>query len=448
MKKIALFLSLTLLWLAPLTPSPATAQDRYVEIVEKYARPKVFIEANVFPAAATANPRVVMHLRISYDYLFFAKESDTKFKSDVTFSAEFLSNQNSIARRSANAIAIADSFGATKDRTRFLSATLDVDLPAGEYDVITELTDAETSKLLRIDRRKLTVKPVGGEAVAISTPVMIQRPEIQTGAVVMSPLTLSGNAFFGKDFTVAVELLASGNLDSARYELYQKKADKEDVLLARSPVAPQNLYAVDPFTLTRDASGKLFITAPRNAASRRRLALIDLDGRKISNAKYLLKVFASSGGKMSEVSKEFEVSWVDMPYALYDIDLSTRIMEYIAPPQVISDVQTGSQPEREQKFKNFWKQKDPTPDTEFNEVMAEYYRRVDYAFFNFYTTREYGWRTDRGKIYILYGEPTKIDREFPANAPTRETWTYTSLGKTFVFSDRTKTGTYELVQQK
>jgi GWxTD domain-containing protein len=66
--------------------------------------------------------------------------------------------------------------------------------------------------------------------------------------------------------------------------------------------------------------------------------------------------------------------------------------------------------EREVFIKAFWKQRDPTPDTEKNEFREEHERRV--AFANQWFGRGSpgpGWRTDMGRIYILLGEPKTID---------------------------------------
>ncbi len=66
--------------------------------------------------------------------------------------------------------------------------------------------------------------------------------------------------------------------------------------------------------------------------------------------------------------------------------------------------------EREAFIEAFWKQRDPTPGTPENEVKAEHYRRLAYA--NQILGRgsvKPGWRTDRGRIYIILGEPKNIE---------------------------------------
>jgi GWxTD domain-containing protein len=64
--------------------------------------------------------------------------------------------------------------------------------------------------------------------------------------------------------------------------------------------------------------------------------------------------------------------------------------------------------ERDTFIEGFWQRRDPTPDTAENEYKEEHYRRIAYANEHFAAGMP-GWRTDRGRIYIMYGPPTSID---------------------------------------
>jgi len=64
--------------------------------------------------------------------------------------------------------------------------------------------------------------------------------------------------------------------------------------------------------------------------------------------------------------------------------------------------------EREQFIEQFWLRRDPTPDTVENEFKEEHYRRIAYANEHFASGIP-GWKTDRGRIYIMYGAPDDID---------------------------------------
>lgn len=77
----------------------------------------------------------------------------------------------------------------------------------------------------------------------------------------------------------------------------------------------------------------------------------------------------------------------------------------------------------------FWQIRDTKPETPQNEYRAEYQERWRYVQKNF-TAGKPGWRTDRGRIYLMLGAPSSIERNpFGRNRTERpsETWFYNSL---------------------
>jgi GWxTD domain-containing protein len=64
--------------------------------------------------------------------------------------------------------------------------------------------------------------------------------------------------------------------------------------------------------------------------------------------------------------------------------------------------------EREQFIEQFWLRRDPTPDTIENEFKEDHYSRIAYANERFASGKP-GWKTDRGRIYVLYGKPDEIE---------------------------------------
>jgi GWxTD domain-containing protein len=64
--------------------------------------------------------------------------------------------------------------------------------------------------------------------------------------------------------------------------------------------------------------------------------------------------------------------------------------------------------ERENFIENFWRRRDPNPDTEENEYREEYYERIAYANEHF-TSGIPGWKTDRGRTYIAWGKPNEVE---------------------------------------
>src|SRR5277367_6370065 len=70
--------------------------------------------------------------------------------------------------------------------------------------------------------------------------------------------------------------------------------------------------------------------------------------------------------------------------------------------------QLSNDEERDQFIEAFWQRRDPTPDTEENEYKEEHYRRIAYANEHFAAGIP-GWKSDRGRIYIMYGPADEID---------------------------------------
>jgi len=64
--------------------------------------------------------------------------------------------------------------------------------------------------------------------------------------------------------------------------------------------------------------------------------------------------------------------------------------------------------ERESFIENFWERRNPNPGSPENEFKEEYYRRIAYAN-EHYASGLPGWKTDRGRIYIMYGPPDEND---------------------------------------
>ncbi|MGC2058261.1 MAG: GWxTD domain-containing protein, partial [Candidatus Sulfotelmatobacter sp.] len=70
--------------------------------------------------------------------------------------------------------------------------------------------------------------------------------------------------------------------------------------------------------------------------------------------------------------------------------------------------QLSNDEERDNFIEAFWQRRDPTPDTEENEYKEEHYRRIAYANEHFAAGIP-GWKTDRGRIYIMYGPADEVD---------------------------------------
>ncbi len=120
--------------------------------------------------------------------------------------------------------------------------------------------------------------------------------------------------------------------------------------------------------------------------------------------------------------------------------------------------------ERENFIENFWRRRDPNPDTEENEYREEYYERIAYSNEHFASGIP-GWKTDRGRIYIAWGKPDSVESHPSGGSYDRpsyegggstttypfEIWFYRHLdnvgdGVEIEFVDPTGTGEYRIAR--
>jgi len=119
--------------------------------------------------------------------------------------------------------------------------------------------------------------------------------------------------------------------------------------------------------------------------------------------------------------------------------------------EVFRELQTVE--ERDRFIEAFWTRRDPNPATPANELREEHYKRIDYAnqFLGRDTFRP-GWRTDRGRYYILLGAPKTIERFSGGNEIVdSELWFYQGGGERglpgaffLLFFQRDGVGEFEL----
>jgi GWxTD domain-containing protein len=166
----------------------------------------------------------------------------------------------------------------------------------------------------------------------------------------------------------------------------------------------------------------------------------------LGNYVVTVNIIDSINEELSQISKSFVSRWIGIPKTIQDLDKAVSQLIYIATPSEIGYIEDSEeQNEKIDRYLDFWKKKDPTPNTEENEIFNEYYRRISYANENFSHYVE-GWRSDRGMVFIILGSPNNVDRHpFDLESKPYEVWQYYELNRSFVFIDQTGFGDYRLV---
>lgn len=126
---------------------------------------------------------------------------------------------------------------------------------------------------------------------------------------------------------------------------------------------------------------------------------------------------ASQAEKMNSVYRK----WMDEDVAYIITDEEKKIFKSLK-----------TDDEREQFIEQFWLRRDPDPDTDVNEYREEYYQRIAYANENFASGIP-GWKTDRGRIYIMFGKPDEKESHPSGGSYNRPVWEGGGTTSTFPF---------------
>lgn len=388
------------------------------------------IHAEVLTGIGSAGDSVAVIIRVGHEFMVFTRSN--KPNSDSAFHA---GAEATIEARSKDGKLVATHFAKggqyAKDEggsqhDLFLTRTFS--LPHGQYEVTLIIKDRESSRESML-RGNVTVKEqVNEHAVGMFVPV--HAPSADANAV--NVLCYGGALLFSTESAIAIPARVPERTTWS-FELRTQRKDAW-ITVIEGTMQPSHIFP--GFALTEGKSGFAFKRTDGNGQS---LYIFKLPFDTLSYGVYSLSVRASSeAGKDSSV-ETLHVLWLEQPRSLRIHELALRLLNYIMTEDEIDWIGSGSLEERWGKFEQFWKQRDPSPGTVYNEHLAEFYRRADEAN-KLYETLEnpFGALSDQGKIHILHGKPEFVRRSLE-RGNTRETWHYPSLNRTFVFEDQNGT---------
>ncbi len=152
--------------------------------------------------------------------------------------------------------------------------------------------------------------------------------------------------------------------------------------------------------------------------------------------------------KLDEWKEKFDVVWSQEAMVRTGWNITVEQLALIAEPGEVDHMKKlETYDERMEALAEFWLARDPIAGTAINEGKREFYRRIAVANRSFGVMMREGWRTDRGRIYIRYGNPDEIEDEpFSLNSPPYQIWYYYSQNRyrRFVFIDENEDGDYRL----
>ncbi len=163
---------------------------------------------------------------------------------------------------------------------------------------------------------------------------------------------------------------------------------------------------------------------------------------------YVLRVSVTRGKDKSSSEAYFSITRSEMPTLPAELNADVDPLIYIAPGNIVAQLKKGTFEQRKEKFVQFWLARAHGDSALAVAMREEFYKRVDYVNNRLRGGLESGWRSDQGRIYIIYGPPDQVDNHDQGfNSPAYQIWYYYNLHLEFVFVDEFGTGDYRLVQE-
>ena len=258
------------------------------------------------------------------------------------------------------------------------------------------------------------------------------------------------NLVFGKSQPALFFYTELYNLQDADIKSPTLKLN-ELIYNSRGKILKQKTKLISRETNSRVEVGTFVLTSYPTDTYTLALALIDSLGNQAITSSKKFFVYNPDVQVVDSIESSATSSISSMFGAMSEEEIDDLFMKskYIATSEEIEKYKKLSNLEGKRTFMNeFWKRRDDNPSTPENEFFKEYLNRIEIANQRYGAMGRTGWKTDRGRVYLLYGEPTEIQR-YPNQLDSRpyEIWQYNGIegGVFFVFADLTGFSDYQLV---
>ncbi len=418
------------------------------------AGPQVlFFEALPLPGEGdTLQERVDVHYRIDREFFVPVRnpEGNSPFHRSGELVVELADSTGGIAARAMQTLEIPEQDADRKKAgSLWEQGMFRLMVPPGRYRILMTVEDQESRRSIMDSSWFVRTSPRAVSGLATASLVLLAPPGETDGIADLRLMNYGEDVLFGRPAALLVVWTPAGGRDSlltVKYSFAGEPASAED-----RPFLPPDrevtvpLYRGVSFAPWTDSSRAAYRVS-RNGTGGTCAAVVPVPFARLLLRPYRMTFALSSGTDKFEVVRKGRTVWPDMPFSLKDIDNAIDALRYVTTEAELDSLRRGNMETRRGNLEGFWRSKGGKQETAFNEVMTEYYRRVDLATRDFGTLRQPdGFRSDRGRIYVLYGPPTSTDRTLSPVSGFQEVWTYVRLKKKFMFVDQNKSGTYVLV---
>ncbi|MCH8557310.1 MAG: GWxTD domain-containing protein [Balneolia bacterium] len=433
----------------------ADAQRRvsYQQLKAQNQAPGLYVDHNILPAEADAD-NVWINFRFGHDVLNFRQRSGSTerfeasaemtiriFEAGSETDLDEIRNETPLHTLSWSGRARTETFESTRSATEFLNGNLSLNLPPGRYAYSPTITIDGRSVPLRRNIRTFTVPDFNSNK---NLPIYFTEHNDDESTYDFSLVNYGRSVLYAEDFsalffipdesrdyTVVVQQLnISGNDTTITDTVFEES------------ISSNSFRQVSRISMRTQSDNSPYLRLHRDGDNNHTLAQLAIPNRRFQNASFRIRLME---GDEIISSRNFRSLWIDIPTSLLNVDVAISMMQIIMESEDFRQLRRGNEQERIRKFREFWSERDPEPETDYNPLMVEFFRRVDIAFDRFSSPNAPGYETDQGRIFIRHGEPDNITRRLPSGSPAIEVWSYSN--REFTFEATSGFGEYRLLNR-
>lgn len=405
----------------------------FIAVSVLHAQPKFhpfFFEINTFPDDSLIH--FYYSYRIPYNHLVFIKSGD-EYNASVKINLELVDSlTNNIARQFDEKKISVDNFDLTNENQEYAEGLIKLTVPDGNYKILMFFTDNNVNKEFRFPPWYKRMEKVKKKFLA---PVVVDAKKLECAGNEKYPLTnFNSDIPFSENEYYLIIPVKDTTIKSFKLTMI----DNSDTIYNKN--VTDNFINKDSFS---ECDGKIVFNNKGNVIFKNFIVKNFSQKLHEGHLKVEIKTDSSDAQTLRFIKR---ITWFNKPFSLIDPEHAIKALKYVEADSVIDELLSNKKKEFYNKLFDYWEKYDPTPATMYNPLMNEFYTRVDYAVKEFASIgNKNGANSDRGKIYIKFGKPQKIERMSNDNGRVVETWIYEKTNKKFIFIDKEGKGEFTLV---
>ncbi len=386
----------------------------------------IFIETHQFRVSDSTNTCYVS-CKIPYDRLIFLKNGGG-YHSAFNFAVEVTKNDTVVVRDNLDVDVVVDTYEETNAAQLFYEGLLSFDIPFGKYNLVPVVTNLNTQKSHRIQPITIDVS-----SDALLKPFIIDSRKYEcAGDSLVALINFQESVPFSVDNYAMIIAAPKKTIEGISVEFRQKDSLK---------VTCEGKFVAEGKAGINKCGNRIVFTADNGHKPVDFFLFNDFSSKLSEGAAEVLVLTGKDSLKFP-----INVYWVDKPVSLYHHEFAIEILENIDSYKNVRKLLNEDEERYYEKLTEYWEKYDRNKATAFNEIMAEFYNRVDYSVEKFGTINNNGAKTDRGKIYVKFGPPDRTSRKYTGKDKIIEVWHYDKIKKEFYFADESGLGNFLLIK--